>query len=200
MKKLKDIWEDINFWISEIPHKYKNIKNGIRNIFRWIPIIYKDRDFDDGYLLRIEYEKLKMMYNYFKDADIVVDEWHIALTIKRAIAVLEIIIEEDEAYNKYLDDNYGNVNLIEESEETDDPNIYRYNPQPRVLSVPVKVNIRNAYRFAHLTERFHNNRNESTLEKNLSENYGMFAMELRKLKAMYIYYEMRKNYTYEWWD
>lgn len=200
MKKLKDIWEDIKFRIKEIPHKYKNIKNGIRNIFRWIPIIYKDRNFDDGYLLRIEYEKLKMMYNYFKDADIVVDEWHIALTIKRAIAVLEIIMEEDEAYNKYLDDNYGNVNLIEDLEETDDPNIYRYNPQPRVLSVPVKVNIRNAYRFAHPTERFHKNRNESTLEKNLRENYGMFAMELRKLKAMHIYYEMRKNYTYEWWD
>jgi hypothetical protein len=200
MKKLKDIWEDIKFRIKEIPHKYKDIKNGIRNIFRWVPIIYKDRDFANDYLLRLEYEKLKMMYNYFKDADIVVDEWHIALTIKRAIGLLEIIMEEDEAYNKYLDDNYGNVNLIEDLEETDDPNIYRYNPQPRVLSVPVKVNIRNAYRFAHPTERFHKNRNESTLEKNLRENYGMFAMELRKLKAMHIYYEMRKNYTYEWWD
>ena len=200
MKKLKDIWEDIKFRIKEIPHKYKDIKNGIRNIFRWIPIIYKDRDFANDYLLRLEYEKLKMMYNYFKDADIVVDEWHIALTIKRALRLLEIIMEEDEAYNKYLDDNYGNVNLIEELEETDDPNIYRYNPHPRFLSVPVKVNIRNAYRFAHPTERFHKNRNESTLEKNLRENYGMFAMELRKLKAMHIYYEMRKNYTYEWQD
>lgn len=199
-KRFKNIYEYLSFLILEIPKKYKRFKNGIRNIFRWIPIIYKDRDFDDGYLLRIEYEKLKMMYNYFKDADIVVDEWHIALTIKRAIAVLEIVMEKDGAYNKYLDDNYGDVNLIEESEETDDPNIYRYNPQPRVLSVPVKVNIRNAYRFAHPSERWCKDRKETGLEKNLKENYGLYAMELRKLKAMHIYYEMRKNYTYEWWD
>ena len=185
MKKLKDIWEDINFWISEIPHKYKDIKNGIKNIFRWIPIIYKDRDFDDGYLLRIEYEKLKMMYNYFKGADIVVDEWHIALTIKRAIAVLEIIMEEDKPYRDYLHDNYSDVSYI-----NSEAGLYKI--RERELTVPVKVNIRNAY-------RFYKPKNPIMI-KNLKENYGLYAMELRKMKAIHIYYEMRKLYTYEWWD
>ena len=198
-KRFKNIYEYLSFLILEIPKKYKRFKTGIKTIFRWIPIIYKDRDFDYGYLLTLEYEKLKKMYNYFKDADIVVDEWYIALTIKRALAVLEIVMEEDEPYNKYLTDNYSDVTLIDVEDENGET-ISKFTGGKKELTVPVKVNIRNAYRFAHPVDRWYKGREESTLVKSLKDNYGMWAMELRKLKAMHIYYEMRKNYTYLWWD
>ena len=113
------------------------------------------------------------------------------------MAMLEIILEDDEPYNKYLNDNYGDVTFLDiETSGLDEP----LKLPERKLVVPVRVNIRNAYRFANPVDRWYKNRKESTLEKNLRENYGMWAMELRKLKAMHIYYEMRKNYTYEWWD
>lgn len=185
IEKLKDIYENLIFQIVEFPDKIKRFKIGIKNLFQWFSTIYRDRNYDYFYLLDLEYFKLKKMYKYFSTANIVEDEWHIALTIKRAMSVLEIILEEDKPYRDYLHDNYSDVSYIESDDGL-------YKTSERELTVPVKVNIRNAY-------RFYKPKNPIMI-KNLKENYGLYAMELRKMKAIHIYYEMRKLYTYDWWD
>lgn len=185
-EKLKNIYEDLIFQIVEFPDKIKRFKIGIKNLFQWFSIIYRDRDFDQFYLLNLEYFKLKKMYKYFSTANIVEDEWHIAQTIKRAMCVLEIILEEDKPYKDYMHDNYSNISILDNY--TEDGTYIKKSE----LKVPVKVNIRNAYRF-YKPEN-------PVMMKNLFENYGLYAMELRKMKAVHIYYEMRKLYTYYWWD
>lgn len=47
----------------------KSFIRGIKNIIKWLPIIWKDRDFDYGYLLDILQFKLKAMEEFFNSND-----------------------------------------------------------------------------------------------------------------------------------
>jgi hypothetical protein len=48
-------------WLTQ---RWYNLKYGVRNLWRWAPIIWRDRDWDHGYLSRILEFKLYTMYNY----------------------------------------------------------------------------------------------------------------------------------------
>jgi hypothetical protein len=43
----------------------KSFIHGIKNLIKWFPIIWKDHDFDEGYLLIIMRFKLKNMEEFF---------------------------------------------------------------------------------------------------------------------------------------
>ena len=53
--------------IHNIDMFFYNLKNGIKNIIRWTPVIWGDYDFDYNFLVKIMEWKLHKMSNYFKD-------------------------------------------------------------------------------------------------------------------------------------
>lgn len=55
---------------SKLSQWYYNIKTGIKNIIRWFPIIWNDRDWDQAYLQRIIEQKLRFMADNTK-------HWHV---------------------------------------------------------------------------------------------------------------------------
>lgn len=48
------------------------MKTGIKNLIKWLPVIWKDRDWDKYYLYIILYHKLKYMEEYFNKDDIMI--------------------------------------------------------------------------------------------------------------------------------
>ncbi len=44
-----------------------DIPNGIENVIRWVPLIWKDRDWDEYFLLRVMQFKLRKMGECFRD-------------------------------------------------------------------------------------------------------------------------------------
>lgn len=58
------MWGDIILY--KIKSIYHNIKNGVRNIIRWFPTIWNDRNFDYTSIYWILYIKLKNMEEFFK--------------------------------------------------------------------------------------------------------------------------------------
>ena len=48
---------------------FQAIKNGTKNLIKWFPIIWKDSNFDHGYLYDILYFKLGEMQKYFESGD-----------------------------------------------------------------------------------------------------------------------------------
>ena len=57
-------------------HFYRNIRGyyystirGIKNLWRWFPIVWRDRDFDNYYVEIMLYEKLRNTYNFFISKD-----------------------------------------------------------------------------------------------------------------------------------
>jgi len=71
MEDIKDnIWWKIRrWWRWEAKYTFRNIKEGIKNIFRWMPIVWKDRDWDTHYIWEVFKFKLKNQAKYIGGND-----------------------------------------------------------------------------------------------------------------------------------
>jgi hypothetical protein len=61
--ELKYKWHKL---IGNITSPLYCLRRGIKNLYRWFPIIWGDRDFDQGYLLTVMEKKLQFMEEFFK--------------------------------------------------------------------------------------------------------------------------------------
>ena len=43
----------INWWRWEGKNYHRNFIKGIKNLFKWFPIVWKDRDWDDHFIFEI---------------------------------------------------------------------------------------------------------------------------------------------------
>lgn len=101
MEKLKEILENILFDISDYyPSRVRDfwlgIKRFFRNLIRYRHILWKDNDFDYGYLDEIIMLKLKFMSNYFRTSRIALgaERWYAEILL--AIRLGEIISEKED--------------------------------------------------------------------------------------------------------
>lgn len=71
MEKFRDnIWWKIRRWFRwEAKYVFRNTKEGIKNVIRWMPIIWKDRDWDTHYIWEVLKFKLKSQAKYIGDND-----------------------------------------------------------------------------------------------------------------------------------
>lgn len=53
-----------DYWDKFIDTPYWNFKAGIKNLWRWFPVIWKDRDFDHHYIYEILQKKLEFQRQY----------------------------------------------------------------------------------------------------------------------------------------
>jgi hypothetical protein len=58
-----------DWWWRNIGWKIVDISRSIKNIIRWFPIIWKDRDWDESYIYTILQTKLKFQSKYIGDRD-----------------------------------------------------------------------------------------------------------------------------------
>jgi len=81
-------------WRSYSPRWFRDFYDGVTNIIRWIPTLYKDRDWDDYYILAILRKKIEHQREYLVKAnrhtDIERDNRYMTL----ALNLLERMIEE----------------------------------------------------------------------------------------------------------
>lgn len=58
------------WWKFEGRYYHKNLYRGIKNLFKWLPVIWNDRDWDHSYIFKILEHKLKSQAKYTGDRDI----------------------------------------------------------------------------------------------------------------------------------
>lgn len=90
----------------------RNIINGIKNIWYWLPVIWKWRPWDYVFLLQVMIHALKDMENCHRNASHYVGAEKIAKNIAIARRCLEILLEEDGTkYMDLVDDPKGILGL-----------------------------------------------------------------------------------------
>lgn len=69
MEKYRDTtwWKIRRWWRWEAKYTFKNIKEGVKNLVRWTPIIWKDRNWDTHYIWEVLKFKLKSQAKYIGD-------------------------------------------------------------------------------------------------------------------------------------
>ena len=60
--RLSKLWYRI-----DLKRCYYNIRNGIKNLIKWFPIVWRDRDWDEAYLLTVMEFKFKNMSHLHKN-------------------------------------------------------------------------------------------------------------------------------------
>jgi hypothetical protein len=102
--RLKDLWESIYdkvYW-KTIGWRLRQFKVSVKNLIRWFPIIWRDRDWDGHYIWEILKNKLRWQAKYIGDRD-----WHTRSEIdaKRMRLCANLIDKvQDEFYSsEYMD-------------------------------------------------------------------------------------------------
>ena len=118
----------------KIVHYFKylirNIFTGLKNLWIWFPIIWRDRNFSDDFLIDINIKKLKLMKDFFSNANNVnsdeKERKHIVSRINTAINLMIIVKEETYGmdYLREIEKIYGKSKLVLEPYQNDE-NLYQ---------------------------------------------------------------------------
>lgn len=152
--------------------------SSISVILHWIPILYKDRDWDWYFLLKIERTKIRQMEKYFRESDIAEQDKNNAKWLHVCDKLLSIMIEEDTAL-KYEDTPRETKSILD---------------FPHRNYLDRYINTKNANRFFDEDEM-------GRLNKYKEGNFhNIYLNNLRISKAKYLYYKIRENFTFNWWN
>jgi len=88
----------INWWKYGVSYKWYNFKNGIKNLISYLPIIWKTRDFDYGYILKMQKFQLERLLKRLENGNEVIENRLPKMNdIKRCIELI----------NNHIEDNYA---------------------------------------------------------------------------------------------
>lgn len=100
---LNNTLEDISYWWRfSIRPIFYNIKYGIKNLIRWFPIIWKDRDWDYAFIYDLLSAKLKFQANSFKKHGVSVSSGRDA-EVMILCSKLIAIVSREEYETEYFD-------------------------------------------------------------------------------------------------
>lgn len=60
-------WKLYRWFLWDAKHIHRDIAQGFKNLWRWFPIVWKDRDWDDHFIFEALKFKLKNTANYFEE-------------------------------------------------------------------------------------------------------------------------------------
>lgn len=148
----------------------------IKNIIRWIPIIWKDYDWDYCFMLRLEYEKLKNMVHWYETNNYghCVNGKHVCMTMKWALNCLDIILNGD----WWTIDWPDKIDWTTPGEDHE-----------KYYIIKPHINIKNWKRFMPYMK-----------QEQLDMHPKQWSIELYECKAWSLYNKIREQYMREWWD
>lgn len=74
---------------------FKSFLESVKRVIKWIPVIWKDRDWDEHYLIKIMQFKLQQMAELHMKEGVTVNRFETAEEILHAIHLLELTMMED---------------------------------------------------------------------------------------------------------
>ena len=101
------------FW-NYVERCYYNVKYGIRNLIRYLPVIWRNREYDDYFLIQIIRTKLVYMSKEAETKWMSVDAKKHAKQMQRCIELIDILYDDDdmkvvEKQYKAYEQKYGEL-------------------------------------------------------------------------------------------
>jgi len=74
---------------------FNNLKQGIKNVVQWLPIIWKDRQWDQIFFFNLLHKKMSLMEDFFKNRANFVGREKEAKKIKICVCLLDRLQKDD---------------------------------------------------------------------------------------------------------
>lgn len=167
--------------------RYRSESSNVRRkINRWVRFLTQERDWDYGFMLEMEYMKLRQMEEYFKERDTFVGIEYVRRDLRICLRLLDIVMEKDD-----LEIKWSTLKFVPFKDDNG-RKMYKVEGLPEIVSYrKLYVNIRNAGRFMNFD--FKNPNMDESSEINHKES-------LRLYKAWHLYNLIRTYRMFEWWD
>lgn len=180
LKKLKRIFYKIKWWIKlDAKYTHKYLIQGVKNLWRWFPIIWKDRDWDDYYIWILLEKKLTYQAKYIGGRGIHLDANRDAERMMTCVRLIQKIKEEyyESEFHDYIknefhwDDipdkpDYKQLRIEEISENLDD----YFKKYPLIYRQVTKAEKLKKYHIALRMSRINHKRAKNLLFKILNEH------------------------------
>lgn len=102
-KKLEKIFYKIKWWIKlDAKYTHKHLIQGVKNLWRWFPTIWKDRDWDDHFIWVILEKKLIHQAKYIGSRGIHLDANRDAQRMMTCVRLIQRVRDED-YHMEYMD-------------------------------------------------------------------------------------------------
>jgi len=99
------------WWKFEGRYYHKDFINGVKNLWKWFPTIWKDRDWDHSFIFDIIIQKLKNQYNYIGKRDYHTRAKRDAEVMMTCVRLLEKVKVEEYGI-EYLDYEVSDWNFV----------------------------------------------------------------------------------------
>jgi hypothetical protein len=90
------------WWKWKGRYFHRDITQGVKNLYYWFPIIWKDRDWDDHYIFEVLKHKLKAQAKYIGDRDFHTRAQLDAKRMRLCVKLIQLIQDEPYAM-EYMD-------------------------------------------------------------------------------------------------
>jgi hypothetical protein len=100
------------WWNNDGKYLHKTIMRGIKNLWYWFPVIWKDRNWDDHYIFEIMMHKLKAQSKYIGAGDIHTRAKRDAEVMMTCVRLMEKI--QDEFYSSEYSDYHNTKHWFED--------------------------------------------------------------------------------------
>jgi hypothetical protein len=173
------------WWKFEGRYYHKDFVNGVKNLIRWFPVIWKDRDWDDHFIWELMMKKITFQAKYIGDQDRHTRAKRDAEIMMTCVRLMERVKEEyygteyidyHETKHEFVDCDVPGHKCLETTELSENFDEY-FKKYPRLYK---KI----------LSE----NPNESK-----SRIGFLMSMENHK-KAKRILFRLMEQYIGNWWD
>jgi hypothetical protein len=168
------------WWRFDGRYYHRNFIQGIKNLWNWFPVIWKDRDWDQSFIYEVLIHKLEKQANYIEQR-----EWHTEAkrdAEKMRLCALLARIQQEDLYSleylDYLDQDFEFIPTDEteewftmESTTTRDDLVdylYKYRHQHKLIDKTDKDNHHIAMEISHNNQE----RSRKLLFKIMEENIG----------------------------
>ena len=103
------------WWNQEGRYTLKEIRTGFKNIFYWLPIIWKDRNWDSHYIFEIMMHKIKAQSKYIGSRDIHTRAKRDAEVMMTCVRLMKLV--QDETYSSEYSDYHKTKHWFEPADK-----------------------------------------------------------------------------------
>jgi hypothetical protein len=91
----KKLWRKLSLnWEFEYKYLWRDFKSGVKNLWYWLPIIWKDRNWDHQFIFDILSHKLKAQAKYIGTYGLHVNNWKDERDMMICVRLIEKVQEE----------------------------------------------------------------------------------------------------------
>ena len=189
--------DKINTWLwANIGWRIKNIYISLSNIIRWLPVLWKDRDWDDSFIFIILREKLKNQAEYIRKQDRHTLAQYDAQRIMTCVRLIDKIIEEsyESEYLEFYDSDIITTKLENSDLYQLDIKIKRSCIDDYFLMYPLdyKRVVLKKEGWLNIDEEMDKVERDRRIASNMSHN--------RQKRAQRLLFRILDTHIHSWWD